>query len=204
MRELIARRFFLSQATGVIGGLSLIRPSAADAQMLELMIAAMEWLGEYVLNEWLRSADLFNVRKDGSFHDSFNSDVAFDRPFNAQPTQWNGYLGVNRFPSLCHSQNLTKEGELNLDEINGLRDNSNPNLYDHGQLRLAPIPNGLRSYPTQQDLQTVGKDMIRCRRNPQGYRVQYARGFCDCSGVSLRGFHWSHASGTKGFRILQV
>jgi hypothetical protein len=69
---------------------------------------------------------------------------------------------------------------------------------------MAPLPNSLRFRPTQQDVDIMSYDLLRFGENPAYYQVEYARRFCDCTGVRLRGYGWSSIDGSKGFRILQV
>lgn len=210
----IPRRRFLSSAAGTLVGSSLVGTQSANAQIEELLLEAAIWLAEHVLAplvvayvaDSLRKAPTVTAPNDGSFHDSFNPPVAFDTSFNPQPTRWEGYLGISRgLPSMCNTHTATKAGELNVAEINALRDNTNPYLYDASGLRLAPIPNSVRTYPTAWDLSVAGSDMRRYYQNPADYRVQYARNFCDCSGIALHGFHWSNVRvGRSGFRIVQI
>ncbi len=214
MLTAIPRRQFLTSATGTIVGLSLIETPVADAQVLEAFIAAMLWLGENILapvavayfTEWVKNATLVRSSNDGSFHDRFSPTVAFNSSFNPQPTRWDGYLGSSRgLPSMCSLNNATKVGELNLPEINALKDNTNPYLYNAGGLRLAPVPNSVRTYPTAWDLRIAGDDMRRNYQNPANYQVRYARSFCDCSGIALHGFSWSNLrTSASGFRIVQI
>jgi len=214
MSESIARRRFLTQTAGAVCGFSVINGLAtpADAQVVQALMAAVSWLGRNVLapvavsafTKWLNNSRLLRTPEDGSFHDHFNPGVAFDTPFQAQRTQWTGYLGVDRLPALSTAQNSPMEGELNLAEIRELQNDRNPNLWSGGQLRLAPIPNTLRLPPSRQDLAMASYDLSRFGQNPADCRVEYAREFCDCSGIPLRGFGWSSVDGGQGFRIVQV
>jgi hypothetical protein len=214
MHQFTTRRGFLYQTVGVACGFSLVNTLAppAEAQIAQFLMDGALWLGKNVLTpaavtafgKWLENSQLFRKPEDGSFHDHFNPGVAFDKPFPAQPTRWTGYMGVDGLPALSHSSSLSREGELNLAEVEELKNDRNPNLYYGGRLRLAPIPNGLRVRPTYQDFDIVGYDLIRSGEDPQDYRVEYAREFCDCSGMRLRGYGWSSLDGEKGFRILQV
>jgi hypothetical protein len=212
--QITTRRSFLAQTAGAACGFSLVNTLAvpAEAQMAQLLIDGAMWLGKNVLapaavtlfGKWLENSQLFRKPEDGSFHDHFNPGVIFDKPFPAQPTRFTGYLGVNGLPRIGHAPEAPREGEMNLAEIAELRNNRNPNLYYGGSLRLAPIPTSLRARPSYQDLDLAGLDLIRSGEDPDDFKIEYARQFCDCSGVRLRGFGWSSVDGGQGFRIVQA
>jgi hypothetical protein len=147
--EIATRRKFLFQTTKITCGFGIVHGLApkADAQLTYTLGRAVLWLGEHVLapsavsafTQWLSSAKIVSAPEDNSFHGQFSPGVQYDRPFEANPTRWTGYMGVDGFPTLNTLKRTTREGELNLAEIAEMQNSQNPNLWYGGYLRLAPI-----------------------------------------------------------------
>jgi hypothetical protein len=221
MRRKMTRRNFVLHAAGgtvLTLGVSKTLVTPADAQItaaISLLKNSVLWLGTHVLapaalevfGHWLSSTDAKPAPPDNSFHGQYSPGVEFDRDFSARQmrwTEWTGYMGVQGVPRLSTSGTLRPEGDLNIAEITELRNDRNPNLWYNGVLRLAPVPNSLRMEPTPLDEEILANDVYRSGANPSTINLEYVRHFCDCSGLSLRGYGWSSVDNRAGFRIMRA